>query len=169
MSDKTISQFYFGNSEHPNRQKMNDLLSVLEDTRRIIGVVSLTTLPSGQNTSTNYYVKLNESPYNLGGVYYQPSITGWLTRSLFRVLYDATNYTLLGTGDQDSFLGWKRVQFVSGTGPFAGSWYSNLMNSGSMSYGVMFDGILGTGAGQTNISGASITGFTCFRCDSDAE
>jgi hypothetical protein len=163
MPDKTISQFYFGETEHPNRQKFNDFMATIEGTRRFVGEISLAACTGGTNTASGYYVKLNESPYNLGGVRYDSTITGWVTRSYFWCQYDGNSYPI-ATGAFDNSAAWRIVQFISGGNFSPGdAWYTHLTESGVMDHGSHYYGNLGTGASEVNLSGVTITGFRCVN------
>lgn len=168
MADRSMSQFLFGSNEHPNRQKMNDMVNVIDQTRRFTGSVSISLIDSG-HTASGVYVRLAESPYTLGGVYYDAAVSSWVSRNYFWFGYDNTvwsGYHLLNSGDTPDYAAWKCVQFISGgSAGVSGYWYTHLTNSGDMVYGTMYvSGVtLGSGAGEINISGVGISSFTCMN------
>ena len=153
--DKSLSSYYFVQDEHVTSTKFNNILSILDEHRRMTGPISISAAASGTFTTMRYDISLSEEAAYIGGVITSGSNT--LTRARFTVIYSEPSTTAWG----DKYARWKNVQFVSGGAAWGYEWYATLASSASMTYGTLDSGSLGSD--YTDLSTASISGFYVFR------
>ena len=142
--------FEFAENEHPSTIKLNHFLSVLEKERLLNGPfsVSIVSASGYTNTASGIWLEVTDNIYDLGGVYVSGS-TFYTTR-MFDVEYQTQETT---SGD---YAIWEQIQFYE-----SGGRYVTFIQDDASLYPSTL--VLGTGASQINLSGATSAQFYCVR------
>lgn len=164
--DRSLTQFYFYNNEHPTSVKCNNVLSAVEEVRKFSGPISLNDIDNNNNSTTVKYIKILDTGHEIGGGCTDGTmINAMLTAYRLFTVYYVTSGTV---PDHSGYVRWENVILISGTSddgfidepPYP--WFIRLADTALSGYNYVASGSVGEEAGQLNLSNVSIENFVCM-------